>query len=67
MRDVVEEWPDMAAALAAGRFDLDHIGPEVAEQLAAELARFVRKLQDSQACQRARQGLGIGHWSMSSM
>ena len=55
VRDVVEEWPDMAAALAAGGFDLDHIGPEVAEQLAAELAGFIRELQDSQACQRARQ------------
>ena len=67
VRDVVEERPDMAAALAAGRFDLDHIGAEVAEQLAAELALFVRELQDPQACQRARQGLGIGHWSISSM
>ena len=67
MGDVVEEWPDTAAALAAGRFDLDHIGPEVAEKLAAELALFIRELQDSQACQRARQGLGIGHRSISSI
>ena len=50
-----------------GRFDLDHIGAEVAEQFAAELTRFVGKLQDSQACQRARQGPDICHWSMSSM
>ena len=67
VRDVVEEWPDMAAWLAAGRFDLDHIGAEIAEQLAAELALFIGELQDSQACQRARQGCGIAHWSISSM
>jgi len=29
--DVVQERPDMAVALAAGGFDLDHIGPEIAE------------------------------------
>mgnify|MGYP003693567423 CR=1 FL=1 len=46
VRDVVEERPDVAAGLAAGRFDLDHIGPEIAEQLAAELALFIRELQD---------------------
>ena len=57
----------MAAGLAAGRFDLDHIGPEIAEQLAAELARFIRELQDSQARQRARQRLGVAHRSISSM
>ena len=67
MRDVVEEWPDAAAALATGGFDLDHIGPEIAEKLAAELALFVGELQDSQARQRARQGLGIGHCSISSI
>ena len=67
MGNIVEKRPDATAAFATGRFDLDHIGPEVAEQLAAELARFIRKLQDSQACQRARQSLGIGHWSISSM
>ena len=44
----------MAATLATGGFDLDHIGPEVAEQLTAELPLFIRELQDSQACQRAR-------------
>ena len=31
------EWPDVAAGLATGGFDLD-IGREIAEQLAAELA-----------------------------
>ena len=44
---VVEEWANAAVALAAGRFDLDHISAEVAEQLAAELAGFIRELQDS--------------------
>jgi len=65
--DVVEERPDIAVALAAGGFDLDHIRTEIAEKLAAELAGFIRELQDSQARQRARQSLGIGHWSISSM
>jgi len=65
--DVVEEWTDMAARLTAGRFDLDHIGPEVAEKLAAELASLIRELEDSQACKRARQRLDIAHWSISSM
>src|SRR3954452_11925541 len=36
--DVVEKRPDMTAGLAPRRLDLDHIGPEIAEQLAAELA-----------------------------
>jgi hypothetical protein len=57
----------MAAGLAIRRFDLDHIGPEIAEKLAAELAGFIRKLQDSEACQRTRQRLGTGHRSISSM
>jgi ribonuclease R len=45
--DVIEKWPDMASALAAGRLDLDDVSPEVAKELAAELALFIRKLQDS--------------------
>ena len=49
MRDVVEKRPDMPAALAAGGFDLDHVGPKVAEQLAAELALFIGEFQDPQA------------------
>ncbi len=65
--DVVEEWPDAAAGLAAGGFDLDHIGPEIAEELAAELALFIRQLKDPQASQRPRQRLGIAHWSISSI
>jgi hypothetical protein len=51
--DVVEKRPDVTAGLAAGRFDLDHICPEISEQLAAELALFIGELQDPQACQRA--------------
>ena len=46
--------PTWRVALATGRLDLDDIGPEVAEKLAAELALFIRELQDSQARQRAR-------------
>jgi hypothetical protein len=57
--DAVEEWPDVPAGLATGGFDLD-IGREIAEQLAAELALFIRELQDFQARERARQRLGIG-------
>jgi hypothetical protein len=59
--DVVEERPDVAVGLAARGFDLDHIGPEIAEELAAELARFIRELEDSEARQRARQRLGFAH------
>ena len=55
MRHVVDKRPDMAARLAARRLDLDHVGPEIAEQFAAELARLVRQLQHPQAGQRARQ------------
>jgi len=71
VRDAVEERPDVAAGLAAGRFDLDHIGPEIAEQLAAELPGLVGELQDSEARQRPRQRRiahwGIAHRSISSM
>ena len=64
MRNVIEKGSNMAASLAARRFDLDHIGPEVAEQLAAELAFFVCQFQDSQP--RKGPWLFIGHWSISS-
>jgi hypothetical protein len=57
----------MPAGLPTRGFDFDHIGPEVAKKLAAELASFIRELEDSQACQRARQRLGVAHWSISSM
>jgi len=40
-------------------FDLDPIGREIAEHLAAELALFIRGLQDSYARERAQQRLGI--------
>jgi hypothetical protein len=66
VRDVVEEWPDMAIALATGWFDLDDVSPEVAKELAAELALFIRKLQDSQTGQRAL-AWRIDHASISSM
>jgi hypothetical protein len=61
--NVIEEWPDMAVRLATGRLDLDHVGPEIAEKLAAELALLIGEFQNPQPCQRAR----IAHWSMSSM
>jgi hypothetical protein len=44
--DVVEKRPDPAAGLAAGRLDLDHIGAEIAEELAAELPLFIREFED---------------------
>jgi hypothetical protein len=62
--DVVEEWSDMPAGLPARGFDFDHIGPQVAKKLAAELASFIRELEDSQTRQRARQRLGIGPWGI---
>ena len=40
------------ARLAARRLDLDHVGAEIAEQLAAELALLVGQLQHAQAGQR---------------
>ncbi len=67
MGDVVEKWPDAPAALAAGRLDLDYIGPEIAEQLAAEMADFVREFEDPKASQRARQSFGRTHRSISSI
>src|SRR5262249_35085671 len=65
VREVVEERSHPAAGLAAGGFDLDHIGSEIAQKLAAELAFFVRELEDPQARQRARQVLGVGPWSIA--
>jgi hypothetical protein len=65
--DVVEKRPDTAARLAAGRLDLDDVGSEITEQLAAELAGFVGELQHSQAGQRTRQWLAPAHRSISSM
>ena len=44
--DVVEKRPDLAAGLAAGRLDLDHIGAEIAEELPAELTLFVCQFED---------------------
>ena len=38
----------MAAGFASRRLDLDDIGPEIAEQLAAELPGFVREFEDAQ-------------------
>jgi hypothetical protein len=65
--NILKKRPDMAAGLAPEGFDLDQISPEIAEELAAELARFIRELQDSEARQRARQILVIIHRSISSM
>ena len=67
MGDIVQEWPDVAGRLATGGFDLDDIGPQVAQEFATKLALFVGELQDSQACQWAWQGLGSGHFSISSI
>jgi hypothetical protein len=67
MGDVIKERPHTAGCLAAGGFDLDDIGPQVAHEFAAELALFVGKFQDSQARQRAWEGLGSGHCSISSI
>ena len=50
----------LAAGLAAGGFDLDHIGAEIAEELAAELALFVCQFEDPETGQRARQKGGSG-------
>ena len=58
MRDVVEKRPDVAARFAARRLDLDHIGAEIAEQLAAELSRFIRKFENPQTRERPRNTVG---------
>ncbi len=68
MRGVVEEGPEMAVGFASGGFDLDDVGPEIAQKLAAELTGFIGELEDSEAGQRARQRLPLGilHCSISS-
>ena len=48
----------MAAGFAARRLDLDDIGPEIAEQLAAELAGFVREFEDPQTRKAAPESAG---------
>jgi hypothetical protein len=53
MGDVVEERSETAAGLSTRGFDLDHIGPEIAEKLAAELAGFIREFENPQPSQRA--------------
>jgi hypothetical protein len=50
--DVVQKWPGTAAGLSARGLDLDHVGTEVAEKLAAEMALFIRELENPEACQR---------------
>jgi hypothetical protein len=65
--DVIEERPNMAGGLATGGFDLDNIGPEIAEKLAAELAGLIRELQDSQAQQRDKPQPTKTVWAIGSM
>jgi hypothetical protein len=36
MRDVLVKWPQAAGDIAPWRFDLNHIGAQVAEQLTTE-------------------------------
>jgi hypothetical protein len=50
---VVEEWSDATGGLAAGGLNLDHIGPEIAQKLAAELALLIGEFQHSLADQRS--------------
>jgi hypothetical protein len=45
--------------------DLDHVGAEIAQKLATELALLIGELQNSKADQRAWQGLSLGHCSIS--
>ena len=66
MRNVVEEGPDTAAGLAAGRLDLDDVRPQIPEELAAELARLIGEFENAQPCERARPKLIITHASISS-
>src|SRR4029453_155523 len=64
--DVVEKWPEPPAPLAARRLNLNDVGAEIAQQLAAEMAGFVGQLQYAQACERARELIGAHHSSISS-
>ena len=66
VRDVVEEWPNATGGLATWRLDLDHVGPEIAEKLAAELTFLIGEFQNSQASQRTRLVLGFRHCCISS-
>jgi hypothetical protein len=65
MRDVVGKRPDASARLAARRLDLDDVGAEITQQLAAKLTGLVGQLQDAEAGQRARRQ-SLGHRSISS-
>src|SRR5262249_13142538 len=67
VRNVVEKRPDTAAGLAPGRGDLDNIGTEIAEELAAKLALFICELENSQASERGRRAFGAVHRSISSI
>src|SRR5262245_21599051 len=64
--DIVEKGPHAARGLAAERLDLDDIGAQITEQLAAELSLLIGQLQNSQSCKRAGLDLRARHFSISS-
>ena len=53
--NIVHERTETATGFSARRFDLDHVGAQVGQQLAAKLALLVADFQHAQAVQRARQ------------
>src|SRR5262249_27146223 len=61
-----DPWPAVAQGLPLRRLDRDHVGAEVAQDLAGELARFVAQVEDADAVEhggreynRARMKIGI--------
>ena len=53
VRLVIQKRPDISGLLAAGRFDLYHVGAQVGHQFAAELGMLARQFQHPDAGQGA--------------
>src|SRR5215471_5571167 len=72
MRSVTVERSDAPLLAALRRFQLDHIGAEVAQQLARPLPFYVAELQDTQAPQgamttRCRLGEDAPYWRRNAL
>jgi hypothetical protein len=56
MRLAADERAALAQRIAAGRLDLQHVGAQVGEDAAGEMAGFVRQVEDAQAGEGAVSG-----------
>src|SRR5262245_41201480 len=61
--DIVEKGPHAARGLTAQRLDLDDVGAQIGEELAAKLSLLIGELQNSQSCKRATLDLCPRHLS----